>query len=398
MAHEVNEPMEGGKAMLRRILFACSVALASTSWASAQYDSPIPKGPPATTTRPMDPRTAPSINSLLERQLPPDPKPTYRYELRPEHGAFLVCVRSFKAADRMPEEERRVKELAEGFVEYIRTECRLNAYILERGWVQRQERTKEKEEYLTNLKKHYEKLGEPIPDHFLKLKMPRIPNEYNVFVAPARGTLKDLDAAIDFAKQVRQLKTPPSEFTDSVFVSDDKAAGRTALGAVNPFLAAFPGPNPTAAKKPATIGGIQRPIADEFLMRLNSGDSYSLIHKTKKTYTLLVQSYGTDTTIVRPGTMAPPDDKGERLERAAQQANTAVRVLRVYKPTSFEAYVLHTRYYSVVCVGQYDSPDDPQLKANREALAGLEFKEGKTGRVLDKLMDKPAVIMIPRPE
>jgi hypothetical protein len=360
-------------------------------YAQGGYDIVLPKNPP--TAPPLTPRPRPDTPNL-DRPEPPDLKRVYNYELKPDHGPYLVCVRSFKGSIRSPEEDKRVKELAEGFATYIRSECRLNAYVLERGWVQRQERAKEKAEYLTALTKYYKDRGEEIPEHYLKIKMARIPDEYNVFVAPARGVLKDLDAAIDFAKQVRQLKAPPAEFSDAIYLGE-KADARTAI---NPFLSAFPGPNPTIPKKVDTVGGIKRPIADDFLMNLNANEPYSLIHKTKKMYTILVQSYGIQNTVVvgdKAG--ATSDDGGERLERAAQQANDVVKLLRSGKP-AFDAYVLHTRYYSVVTVGQYDSPEDPTLKANLDALAGMKFKDQKTGKVLGGLMDKPGIIMIPRPQ
>ena len=72
-----------------------------------------------------------------------DPKPVYKYELKPEHGEFLVFVKSFpgEAAGGAP----RARQLAEGLAEYIRSECRLYAYVHETRLAQRQERNEEKE-------------------------------------------------------------------------------------------------------------------------------------------------------------------------------------------------------------------------------------------------------------
>ena len=82
-----------------------------------------------------------------------DPKPVYKYELKPEHGEFMVFVKTF------PGEyagDARVKQSAEGLAEYIRAECRLNAYVFERGWQKRQERKKELEAVMAAMKQYYE--------------------------------------------------------------------------------------------------------------------------------------------------------------------------------------------------------------------------------------------------
>ena len=43
-------------------------------------------------------------------------------------------------------------------------------------------------------------------------------------------------------------------------------------------------------------------------------------------------------------------------------------------------YVLHTRHESFVCVGEYDSKDDPRLLALQKQMANLELKDQKTGQ------------------
>ena len=116
---------------------------------------------------------------------------------------------------------------------------------------------------------------------------------------------------------------------------------------------------------------MQRPKADEFLMSLNSGQPYSLIHKTKKDFTLVVQTYGTKLgRVFKPGEVMQANGRsdGELLERAAQQANALAGALRKVKPPNgpWDAYVLHTRYESFVCVGEYDAKDDDRLLAAKK--------------------------------
>src|SRR5262245_4926077 len=158
---------------------AALAALLAAAPALAQYEVPISRPAPS---REID-----------------DPKPVYNYELEPKHGEFLVCVKSF------PGEiagSTKAKLLAEGFAEWIRSECKLYAYVHESGWAQRQERKKEKEAVVAATRKYYESQGETeeqIANRLRKIRMARIPDEYSVFVAPGKGTLKSLDEAIAFA-------------------------------------------------------------------------------------------------------------------------------------------------------------------------------------------------------
>jgi hypothetical protein len=339
-----------------------------------------------------------SITDLGSAREPEDPKPAYKYELKPEHGEFLVPVKTFRGAK---VGDSQVKEQAEGLAEYIRTECRLLAYVHESGWAMRQERKKEKEAVIAAAREHYQKEGrlteEAIDLEIRKLvKMARLPDEYTVLVAPGKGSLKTWDEALEFAKYIHNLKAPPAQFCDAVMVGSSQDIASKHGEALNPFLNAIPGRNPTL---PKVVPAAQRPKADEFLMSINSGETYSLIHKTKRPWTLVVKAYGGGGgQVVRtsgPGSASGPSD-GALLERAAMQAHTMAEALRNMKP-SFDGFVLHTRYESFVCVGEYDSKDDRQLKANAEALKSMQIKDQRTGQVLETFLEKPLPAMIPRP-
>jgi len=64
--------------------------------------------------------------------------------------------------------------------------------------------------------------------------------------------------------------------------------------------------------------------------------------------------------------------------------------LRGMKPTSFDAYVMHTRNSSIVCVGSYDRPDDPALLQMQKTIGGLKIGH------LDQLMAIPLPMEIPK--
>jgi len=375
--------------MTRRFHLAAAlvaVAVAGAGPALAQYDLPGARPPAA---RPAE-----------------DPKPVYKYELKPEHSEYVVFVKAYQAPV-AGDQGGQARELAEGLAEWIRSECRLYAYVHERGWLQRRERDKEKEAAVKAIRDYYTREGKP--EDFIaqvikrEVKLARIPDEYAVFVAPGKGALKTLDEATEFAKYVHKLPCPPDRFCDSVFIGAERGAANRSAEKTNPFERALPGRNPTLPKK-EVVAEIPKTEL-EFLDKVNSGQPYSLIHKTRKPVTLVVQSYGPKQGIgqlVKPGEVvqASGPSNGELLERAAHQANALAELLR--KQTAkvggpFDAYVLHTRYESFVCIGEYDSKDDGRLQALQRSLAGMQLRDAKTGQVFETLMEKPMPAAIPRP-
>jgi hypothetical protein len=376
--------------MLRHVhLPAMIAAFIGTTLAWGQPTTPA--------TRPANPPTGYGIPNLAPPAPRPDPKPVYKYELKPEHGEFLVIVKTFQGPVAV-DELGRARDLAEGLAEYIRSECRLYAYVHESGWAKRQERDKEKAAVLASARKYYESLGwdeERIAAEIKRVvKLARIPDEYSVLVAPGKGTLKNIDEALEFAKYVRKLKAPPADFCDAVMVGSSQDVSQRRGDPQNPFPMAMPGRNPMIARKEV---GMQRPKADDFLMSLNSGKPYSLIHKTTRPFTLVVKAYGTQFgQLQKPGEVVAASGRsdGELLERAAQQAQAVATVLRRMK---YDAYVLHTRYESFVCIGEYDSKDDANLQAIAKKLAGQPLKDKKTDQVIETFMEQPLPAMIPRP-
>jgi hypothetical protein len=370
-------------------LAAALAAVLAAGPALAQYDLPAHRQPAA--SRPVE-----------------DPKPVYKYELKPDASEYVVFVKAYQAP--VADDARgQARELAEGLAEWIRSECRLYAYVHERGWLQRRERDREKEVTIRAIRDYYSAPPRSYSEEQIALvikrevKLVRIPDEYAVFVAPGKGMLKTLDEAAEFAKYVHKLPCPPDRFCDSVFVGAERSPGNRSAEKTNPFEKAMPGRNPTLPKKDVATGTPKAEL--ELLDKLNRGQPYSLIHHTSKPVTLVVQSYGSKQGaghLLKPGEVIQTSGRvdGEMLERAAQQANSLVEVLRK-QPAKvggpFDAYVLHTRYESFVCVGEYDSKDDKKLLAVKQALAGWQLIDQKTGRVIETLMEKPLPAAIPRP-
>jgi hypothetical protein len=385
--------------MTRKVYVAAAFA-AVFAFGTAVGQSDYPGIRPATPPSGFDlPISRPDgSRAEVQRDLP-NPKPVYKYELKPEHGEFFVVVKTFHEKE-AGDERGRARQLAEGFAEYIRLECKLYAYVHESGWLMRQAQKKEKEEVIKVARAYYEKQGlteAAIAIEIRKyVKLARILDEYTVFVAPGKGTLKNMDEGLEFAKYIRKLPAPPADFCDSLVVGTDRDIAREKGEKVNPFLTVFAGRNPTLPKKEVTAA--TRPKADPLIMSLNAGKPNSLIHNTKKDFTLVVQTYGTQfgkVTKAGDATALPGKSDGEMLERAAQQAHLVAEVLRKQNPP-YEAYVLHTKFESFVCVGQYDSKDDPQLKLNAKNLARFSLKT-KSGEAIETFMAEPMPAMIPRP-
>jgi len=141
---------------------------------------------------------------------------------------------------------------------------------------------------------------------------------------------------------------------------------------VNPFQRAFVCRNPSikhAAPQqpdPATAMDIS------VLRKLNKGEDFSLL-QCKKPVTLAVKLFQT-ASVVQPKSAKENlfgklpigvTKSGEEVDYAAQSAHNLVEVLRKSK---LEAYVLHTKYCSIVTVGGYDSLEDPSLRSMQNLL------------------------------
>ncbi len=119
-------------------------------------------------------------------------------------------------------------------------------------------------------------------------------------------------------------------------------------------------------------------------MKLNEGQPYSLLKATKG-WTLGVKSFtapvelankNSDTSLMRKMGMSKG---GDALAAGGEQAEALAKALRAMKgpnkePLNLEAFVLHTRYASVVTVGQFDGPNDPALHALKRMLGGIQAR------------------------
>jgi hypothetical protein len=291
-----------------------------------------------------------------------DTDPYKEYPCTPESGAWMICVHEFRGPD--------AAELARQMVLQIRQRDNLPAYVFDFG-----------EAHKKKLEEEWSNLGKLNPDGTPRKVHVSIPDERVVLI----GGYRDFDAASAALKTVKKLPPPelslPGKFPfDQVTIQEPRADGRVHYETkqVNPFPTSFVAPNPTIQRQQETKK------TDPLLMKLNESEEYSLL-KNPRPWTLAVKEYVGDTLFLsRNADSSPsmldklfnPNKAADSLYRAGQQAHEMARLLRTQVSDKnpffgFEAYVLHTRHSSIVTVGSFSGPDDPEMRTMAERVLKL---------------------------
>ena len=148
---------------------------------------------------------------------------------------------------------------------------------------------------------------------------------------------------------------------------------------LNPFKTAMVVMNPI--RKEIKEGDV--PKIEPFIVKINEGEEHGLL-KSKKAWTLQVKSFTvpmrvvnekTDDSVFQKAIQAIAGKKSF-LDLTAEQAQELVKVLRhpKMKEGPFDAMILHHRTGSLVCVGQYDTPNDPELVRVQKILQSITFE------------------------
>jgi hypothetical protein len=162
------------------------------------------------------------------------------------------------------------------------------------------------------------------------------------------------------------------------FVSDPKSGAvvRDTGGTKGPFSAAFMTINPL--RKPDDLA---RNKSDSVTKYLNSGIDNALVNLKRK-YTLKVATFTGKSAIPMGNSrfagqesafdqeIKKKDGGSDSLARAGEDAAQLTYALRQSSAAAreclgsdrFEAYVYHDKYQSIVTVGGFDSPNDPEIK------------------------------------
>ncbi|MBY0455991.1 MAG: SPOR domain-containing protein [Gemmataceae bacterium] len=377
-----------------------------------------PGAQPAPTTQSAPVALPQSVE--IKTALPAD----HPWLLKPEHGAFFIMVKSYvrpAKGTRAAEEDKGLtaRELAEGLASEIRETYRVQAFLFEyiseerkaevRQVMEARQRAAAYSSQLQAIQQRSRLQGMEFmePDNKMHVMTHNHRDQIGVLVGPFQS---DEDAK----KALVKLKTWPTPKNEilcdrALIVANTNGKQSAEAAAINPYASAFVVPNPTVSRAHGPK------LLDPFVVRLNEGQAYNML-KAKKDWTLVVKTFSAPYEIANKNAdtslMRRPfanNNGAEALARSADQAEELAKALRQLKgkhgeDLKLEPFVLHTREASIVSVGQFDGPDDPNLVALRQTLGAITLTVGKdrptaagvaapAPSLFDTLMPMP----IPRP-
>ncbi|MGL4419910.1 MAG: hypothetical protein ACRCZF_04530, partial [Gemmataceae bacterium] len=152
-------------------------------------------------------------------------------------------------------------------------------------------------------------------------------------------------------------------------------------------------PNPVAPRTAADD------VTHKAIIRLNASEPMTVL-QIQKPWTIVVKSFHPPVRMQDKETKQSVvqkifgDDTGREIQATALQGVSFAKALRdkSFKPHPFDAYVLHTLYGTLVCVGQFDGPDDPLIGQTQRELESQTYSikqadqfEAKTMRLFDPM-------------
>jgi hypothetical protein len=267
--------------------------------------------------------------------------PNKLYPITPEVGQWVISAASYMGPN--------ARQMAREVVYQLRRRDNMPAYFFDYS-------EKEREDLANYLKDRKR------PGHV------RIQDQCGVLI----GGYPDADTARKMLNEVKALKMPDldKKSMDAMVNPED---GR--IYYVNPFKNAF------VTRNPAIPHAQQTTEADGGLRKLNSAEEYSLF-KNPKEWTLAIKSYtgvgafnsNTSSSSV-VGSFWPKSKEKDVLGASGAQAHETARILR---GLGMEAWILHTRRESIVCVGGFDGPDDPRLRETANKVNAWREKNIRT--------------------
>ena len=354
-------------------------------------------------TRPL--AAPPPVSLEIRTAIPPN----HEWQLRPEHGAYFISVKSYARPSRPTPDDQGPSALAmaEALAGEIRDKYRVQAFLYEH--ISEERKTEAAaiaaarargQQLAAQWERHREKAqlqGMEFlePDNKLRFKTVNYKDQIAVLIGGFK-TDEDARKALD---KVRTWPVPTTNvkdqlgrdipLTDCGTILRPGPNGKQLLleSPINPYPTATVVPNPTVERPVDTSG----PKLDPFIVRLNEGRPYNLLTATK-TWTLGVKSFSAPVEIVARDANTNTMKKfgssrgADALEAGAEQAESLAEALRKMtdangRSMGLEAFVLHTRSASLVSVGQFDGPNDPELLRVRRLLSSIKLNvtEDKMG-------------------
>ncbi len=315
-----------------------------------------------------------------------------------EHGGWMICVKSYSGPDSRVKAAMLAKE--------IRETHKTNALLFERNAEERQaeqaqvdaqrkaelEKARPFEDIVEQERRKAAAAGMGFNESRPTLKISRpyheTPEQWAVLIGGFK-TGEDAKAAL---AKVKLLPTPKEKekLCDVMAMGiqrgekDGQKAmmkeNETGWGYVNPYEFAMVVTNPKAPR--ASLE--EKNKLEPYVVRLNEGVPNTLL-TVKKPWTLCVKSYTMPTRrVTGDGDKSVFDKFGSKkgstaadlLMASAAEAEMLTAALRnkEMKPRPYESYVLHHQFGSVVTVGAFDTPDDPELMKLQQELLGITFE------------------------
>lgn len=335
------------------------------------------------------------------RQGPTKPVPTSIDEKAPPHkwavkaddGAWMIMVKSYSGPDS--------RQKAEALAADIRKTHGTNSLLFERNAEERkaemarveavrkreQEKAKPWDQVQELAKREAEAEGRVFIPTSATVKVPRpyheTPEQWVVLI----GGFKTMDDARAVLPTVKKLPMPKdttlmdigSVGAQQTDPRTGKTEFKTAATPLNPYPSSMVVPNPLVARQ----GLEDKGKLDPFVVKLNEGVQNSLL-AVKKPWTLCVKAYTVPTRrVTGEGDKRSVFEMGKKgptgadiLQATGAEAEMLVKALRDknMKPRPYEAFVLHHTHGSVVTVGQFDDPEDPELLKVQQELLGITFE------------------------
>jgi hypothetical protein len=309
-----------------------------------------------------------------------DTDPSKDYKVTPEAGTWMICAACYVGP--------QAPELAHELIMEIRSRFNLPAWVINRGEEERRKQEEEiqrLEKLATNPKIRPDLIMtrnpyDPSQTHWdpLRHMRRRIDDQCAVLV----GGYKDMETASRALKDFKKLQ-PSSERLMPVLTQmvpkqspDGQAGSEIQIAHANPFANSFVTRNPAVPNEQPTQKG-----PDPLWKKLNAHESYSLL-KNRKNWTLVVAVFQ-GLQVIEPTKEVDASwmeklkvwnnlfdsSQGEMLDASGHNAHLLAEALRKLPKGGYEAYVLHTRWGSIVTVGGFDRVDDPQMKQFQQALS-----------------------------
>lgn len=337
------------------------------------------------------------------------------WAVKPENGAWMILVKGYVGAE--------ARAMAETLCKDIRDTHKVAAYLFERNGEERKReqelqaaiRKKAEEDaqpFLRTMeqeKKRAEAQGMVFVPTAPRIKVPKPLNPVQEQWAVLIGGFPTAEAGRKALDQVRKLPPPKDTrlLEQAIIVppAEKGAPPPQAQGTyINPYASALVVPNPTHK-----TNGEDKSKLEPFVVELNKDVPNSLL-AVRKPWTLIVKSFSTPTRLVGKeggggniferagGAFAK---KPNYLDLTAAQASQLCEALRHrdMKPAPLESFILHHRTGSIVTVGQFDAPDDPELLKLQATLRGMTFQvtEDKTRATsTERMFDGVSPFPVPR--